>query len=494
MELLFVASEVAPWSKTGGLADVAASLPAALAGRGHRVRVVTPRYGGIDPLRHRLERMDVTLAAGRERCGLWRRPGGRGVPEVYFLEHDLLYGFRSGIYGESGRDHPDNPRRFAFLARAALDLPRALGWRAQVVHLNDWQTALAAWLLRGEHGSDPFLAGARSVFTIHNLAYQGLFPKGWMAELGLPWEIFRWDHGVEFHDQLNFMKAGLVFADALTTVSPTYAREILTVEGGYGLDTVLRRRQADLVGILNGIDVEEWDPATDPHLPDHFQRRDLRGKARVKAALQRELGLPVNPRVPLLAFVGRLTAQKGVDLLAGALPALLAGDVQLAFLGSGDPGPERLLADVARGHPHRLAARIGFDEGLAHRIEGGADVFLMPSRFEPCGLNQMYSLRYGTPPVVRSVGGLADTVEDYRGGGRGTGFCFQELAPEALLAAVRRALEAWRDPRAWRGIQERGMAEDFSWGRSAERYEALYGALAGDPPAPRRREGSGASR
>src|SRR5512135_2646836 len=267
MELLFVASEVAPWSKTGGLGDVAAALPAALARRGHRVRVVTPRHGGIEPGRAGLERLEVVLRAREERCGLWVHRGGPGRPEVFFLEHEQLFGSRRGLYGEGGRDHPDNPRRFAFLSRAALDLPRALSWRPEVVHLNDWQTALAAWMLRGEHGSDPFLAGARSVFTIHNLAYQGIFPKGWMPELGLPWEIFRFDGGVEFHDQLNVMKAGLVFADALTTVSPTYAREVLTVEGGYGLDTVLRRREADLQGILNGIDVREWDPATDPHLP-----------------------------------------------------------------------------------------------------------------------------------------------------------------------------------------------------------------------------------
>jgi len=487
MELLFVASEVAPWSKTGGLGDVAAALPAALARRGHRVRVVTPRHGGIDPGRAGLARLEVTLRARDERCGLWVHAGGPGRPEVFFLEHEQLFGSRRGLYGEGGRDHPDNPRRFAFLSRAALDLPRALGWRPEVVHLNDWQAALAAWMLRGEHGTDPFLAGARSVFTIHNLAYQGIFPKGWMPELGLPWEIFRFDRGVEFHDQLNVMKAGLVFADALTTVSPTYAREILTVEGGYGLDTVLRRREADLQGILNGIDVREWDPATDPNLPSHFRRGDLRGKARVKRALQRELGLPEDAAVPLLAFVGRLAPQKGVDLLEGALPALLDGGAQLALLGSGDPGPEARLAAASRERPDRLAVRLGFDEGLAHRIEAGADVFLMPSRFEPCGLNQMYSLRYGTPPVVRAVGGLADTVEDWDGGRRGTGFLFQELTPGALLAATGRATAAWRDRRAWRGIQSRGMAIDFSWERSAERYEALYRSLAAGAGASSRR-------
>jgi starch synthase len=489
MDVLFVSSEVAPYSKTGGLGDVAASLPAALAARGHRVAVVTPRYGSVDPARHGLERTPVALEARGERCGLWARRGGRGRPDVYLLEHDLFYGFRRAPYGDASGDFPDNPRRFAFLARAALDLPRALSFRPDVVHLNDWQSALGAWFLRAEHAGDPWLSGARSVFTVHNLAYQGMYPKAWMDELGLPWSIFRFDEGVEFHDQLNFMKAGLVFADALTTVSPNYAREILTVEGGYGLDTVLRRRADDLHGILNGIDEWEWDPARDPHLPAHFDRRDLRGKARVKAALQAELGLPVKPHVPLVGMVGRLAHQKGVDLVARAMPALLRGDAQLALVGSGDRGYEDFFRDLSRARPDRVAAHVGFDEGVAHRIEAGADLFLMPSRFEPCGLNQMYSLRYGTPPVARAVGGLVDTVRDFDGWKGGTGFLFGPLDPVALAVATWRALDVWRDGRAWRGIQERGMAMDFSWDRSAERYEELYRSLV-----PRLRDGAAVSR
>jgi starch synthase len=479
LDVLFVSSEVAPWSKTGGLGDVAASLPGALAARGHRVTVVTPRYGGIDPRRQGLTRLSTVLSARGEQCGLWVKRGGNGTPEVYFLEHDLFYGFRRNPYGDGAGDYPDNPARFAFLSRAALELPRALGFRPQVVHLNDWQTALGTWFLRAEHGNDPWLAGARSVFTIHNLAYQGMFPKEVMDAVGLPWSIFRFERGVEFHDKLNFMKAGLSFADALTTVSPNYAREILSVEGGYGLDTVLRDRSADLFGILNGIDDREWDPSRDPHLSVHYDRRDLRGKARVKAALQAEMGLPVKAHVPLIGLVGRLADQKGVDLVASAMPALLRADVQFALLGSGQREYEDFFAWIARERPDRFAARIGFDEGLAHRIEAGADTFMMSSRFEPCGLNQMYSLRYGTPPVARAVGGLVDTVEDYDGWRSGTGFLFGPLDPGALVVATRRALEVWRDVRAWRGIQERGMAMDFSWGRSAERYEALYQGLAG---------------
>jgi len=480
MNVLFVSSEVAPFSKTGGLGDVAASLPAALAELGHRVVVVTPRYGSIDPARHGLEWLPLSLDARGERCGLWVRRGGPGSPEVYFLEHDLFYGFRRAPYGEGGVDYPDNPARFAFLARAALDLPRALGMRPEVVHFNDWQSALGPWFLRAEHGDDPWLEGSRSVYTIHNLAYQGMFAKEFMDGLGLPWSVFRLDGGLEFHDQLNFMKAGLSFADALTTVSPNYAREILTVEGGYGLDTVLRSRSGDLFGILNGIDEREWDPSRDPHLPARFDARDLRGKARVKAALQAELGLPVKSHVPLVGMVGRLADQKGMDLVAAALPALLRLDAQFVMLGSGQRDLQDFFSWVSGQRPDRFAARIGFDEGLAHRIEAGADTFLMPSRFEPCGLNQMYSLRYGTPPIARAVGGLADTVEDYDGWKRGTGFLFGPLDPGALVGAVQRALDVWRDVRAWRGIQARGMALDFSWGRSAERYEALFRGLAGN--------------
>ena len=474
MDLLFVSSELAPFAKTGGLGDVSAALPAALAARGHRVAVVAPRPGGVDPEAHGLSLLPAVLSSHGERCGLW---GRRGAPDVYLLEHPGYFGSRRGLYGDGRRDYPDNPRRFAFLSRMALQVPRALGFHPEVVHLNDWQTALAAWFLRSEHADDPWLRDARSVFTIHNLAYQGMFPKEVMVEVGLPWEIFRFDTGVEFHDQVNFMKAGLNFADVLTTVSPNYAREILTVEGGFGLDTVLGRRRHELHGILNGIDVREWDPSTDPHLPGRFDATDLAGKAACKAALQRELGLVEDPRVPLLGLVGRLASQKGVDLVGSALPGLAAAGAQLALLGRGERGYEELFARAAAADPRRVAARIGFDEGLAHRIEAGADLFLMPSRFEPCGLNQMYSLRYGTPPVVRAVGGLVDTVEDYDGAGRGTGFTFEPLEPEALLGALRRALAVFREPSAFRELQRRGMAVDFSWDRSAARYEALYRGL-----------------
>ena len=411
-----------------------------------------------------------------EATTVWWRTRGRLTH--YLVEHDRFFGSRRALYAEHGHEYGDNAERFAYLCRAGLEVPAAFGHQPAVLHLNDWQTALAAWLLRHEHAADPALARTRTVFTIHNLAYQGSYAKELLPALGLPWELFRPD-GVEFHDRLNLMKAGLAFADAITTVSPTYAREITTPEGGEGLDGILRARAGALTGILNGIDTAEWNPATDPHLRAHFDAHRLAGKAACKRALQEELGLPARPDVPLVALVGRLVDQKGIDLLLAALPELLRRELQVAVLGSGRLDWEEALRESARHHAHRLAVRIGFDEGLAHRIEAGADLFLMPSRFEPCGLNQLYSLRYGTVPVVRRVGGLADTVEDFDGWRTGTGFVFKDYDQRALVTAVRRALDLYRDRRAWHAMMRRGMALDHSWARSAGRYRELYRGLVG---------------
>ncbi len=475
MDILFVSSEVAPWSKTGGLGDVAGALPRALAGRGHGVTVVSPRYYGVD-VRQGFQPLHGAVRVRGEATTLWlTREGGVAY---YFVEHDRYFGSRRGLYGDAHGDYGDNAERFAYLARAALALPGALGVRPRIVHGNDWQAGLVPFLLRHEHRQDPALARARSVFTIHNLAYQGVFPKQALPALGLPWSAFRPD-ALEFYDHLSFMKAGLTSTDAITTVSPNYAREILTPEGGAQLDGVLRGRAADLTGILNGIDVDAWDPARDRHLPARYTADELGGKAACKEALQRELKLPVAADVPLVGMVGRLAEQKGIDLAAAVLPRLAGLDVQLAVLGSGERRLESLFVRASRDHPQKIATRIGFDEGLAHRIEAGADVFLMPSRFEPCGLNQMYSLRYGTVPVVRAVGGLEDTVEDYDGKDRGTGFKFKEYHPRALWGALLRALEAHRDRAAWVAMMRRGMAIDFSWDRSAEGYEAVYAKLLG---------------
>lgn len=489
MRILFVASEVAPWSKTGGLGDVAGALPRALRTRGHEVVVVTPRYGTIDPVARGLERLPHGLAAGGEGFALWCDRAAR----VYFVEHERFFGARRGLYHEHGHDYGDNAERFAFFTRAALAVPRAIGFAPEIVHANDWQTALSPWILRNEMQGESWAATARTVYTIHNIAYQGVFAKEELPKIRLPWSAFRYD-ALEFYDRLNFMKGGITFADAITTVSPTYAREIQTPEFGNGLDPLLRHRVGDLHGILNGVDVEEWDPSRDHFLPARYDADDLSGKRTCKETLQRDMGLPVRGDVPVIGMVGRLAEQKGIDLVAAALPQLLALDVQLAVLGSGQHSYEELFRRAARDRPDRVAARIGFDERLAHRIEAGADLFLMPSRFEPCGLNQMYSLRYGTVPVVRAVGGLQDTVEDYDGRDHGTGFKFVEYHPAAMMTAVRRALDVFRDAAAWRGIMQRGMALDFSWDASAAGYEVLFERLLGRLlEAPARREGASRS-
>ncbi len=478
MDVLFVSAEVAPFSKAGGLGDVAGALPRALAARGHRVVVFTPRHGAVDPGQHRLEPLPFPIEAGGEKAGLWVV---RGEAPVFFLEHERWFGHRRGIYSDPGHEYGDNAQRFAFFTRAALALPGLIGFAPRIVHLHDWHTALGAWLLRHEAEALPWAGAARSLFTVHNLAHQGVFPKELLPAVGLPWSAFRYQ-ALEFHDRLNFLKGGLSCADALTTVSPTYAREILGPEAGEGLDETLRHRARDLTGILNGIDTREWDPEHDRWLKARFSRRRLAGKARCKAALQEELGLPVRPEAPLVAMVGRLVDQKGVDIVLAALPELLGLEVQLAVLGTGRPDYERALEHQAALRPDRIRVRTRFDEGLAHRMEAGADLFLMPSRFEPCGLNQMYSLRYGTVPVVREVGGLADTVEDYDGKSRGTGFRFREYGPRPLLTALRRALDVFRDRAAWRGLQQRGMAQDNSWEASAARYESLYEQVLERPP------------
>ena len=474
MRILFVASEVTPFSKTGGLGDVCGALPAALAARGHDLAVVTPRYGTVDRAGHGLEPLGVAVHAGGESAALL--VGRVGKARAYLVDHERFFGSRASLYGEHGRDYPDNAQRFAFLCRAALEVPAAVGFEPDVVHLHDWQTALAAWMIRHEHAERAWARRARVVYTIHNLAYQGLFPKAVMPALGLPWDVFRYD-SMEFYDQLDFMKAGIVYADAVTTVSPNYAREILTPEHGCGLDAVLRHRARSVTGILNGIDDAAWDPSRDPHLVATYSASDLSGKALCKAALQAELGLAQRAGVPLVAMVGRLAEQKGIDLVAAALPQILGAEAQLAVLGSGRRDYEEMFGTAARAHPGRVAARLGFDEALAHRIEAGADLFLMPSRFEPCGLNQMYSLRYGTVPVVRAVGGLEDSVEDFDGFRSGTGFKFREYHPAAMMTALRRALDVFRDARAWRGLVARAMAEDNSWRRSAELYERLFEAV-----------------
>ncbi len=473
MRILFLSSEVAPFSKTGGLGDVAKALPAALARLGHEVRVVTPLYAAV---RGDLVPTDVTLRLrfpfGVESARLaLARPGPRH--EVWFIDHPGYYQ-RPAIYGTAWDEH----RRFGFFSVAALQAAQRMGFAPDVIHLNDWQCGLAAVALRG--GFAPTSLGtARSVFTIHNLAYQGNFPKAVMDDLGLPWALFH-AGGLEFYDTVNFMKAGITSADALTTVSPRYAQEIQTQEYGCMLEGVLQSRADRLTGILNGIDDEEWDPAKDPLLPARYDASDFAGKAVCKAELRRRFGFLEPERLssrPLFGLVSRLTAQKGIDLVLAAVPWMLSrAAAEFVFLGRGDEGYEKGFLALAAQFPGRVGVRIGFDSALSHLVEAGADFFLMPSRYEPCGLNQMYSLRYGTVPIVRATGGLDDTVTD-AALPDGDGLKLQHFAPEALAWALQRALEVWVRPDVLEGLRRRGMAKDFSWRVSAARYEALYASL-----------------
>ena len=475
LKVLFVASEVAPFRKTGGLADVAGALPKALRRRGIDVRVVMPLYAGmpwadLEPLDGML---DVPMYYGGARAGvrMGRLPGS-DVP-IYFIEYNRLFD-RPYLYGPPGQAYSDNLERFALFSRASLQLCNSLGFIPDVVHANDWQTALVPAYINTVEWARP-LHGAATVYTIHNLAYQGNFEPGAMFITGLGAEHFR-PGEFEHLGDVNLMKAAIVHATMLSTVSPTYAAEIQTGPLGCGLDGVLASRRGDLRGILNGIDFEEWNPRIDRYLPRTFDADDLMGKAVCKDALQREVGLPARGDVPLYGVIGRLTSQKGFDVLARALDHLLDWDLQVVLLGAGDPDAERFFAALAYQRGDKFRAYIGFDDALAHRIEAGCDFFLMPSRFEPCGLNQLYSLRYGTLPIVRNTGGLHDTVVNYdERTASGTGFVFDDLTPEGLANTIGWAQSTYFDrPSHVERMRRFAMAQDFSWERAAAEYEQLY--------------------
>jgi len=453
MRVLFVTPECTPLAKAGGLGDVSAALPPALRALGLEVDVLLPGYAQV------LRQIgDATEVARFSELGLDCRVLKSN--ELLVLECAPLYQ-REGIYQDpGGQDWPDNALRFGLLSKVAARLDAGY----DVVHCNDWPAALM-----------PVFSQKPSLLTVHNLAFQGNFERSWLARLGLPAESFSM-HQLEFHGRVSFLKGGLVHAGAINTVSPTYAREIQTGEFGCGLDGLLRERHAVLSGILNGIDTDAWNPASDPHLAQPYDASSLDRKASNKRALQRRLNLESSDEL-LIGLVGRLTHQKGIDLVAAAAHELAALPAQLAVLGQGERSLEGALAAAAARHPGRIALATGFDEELAHLIEGGADIFLMPSRFEPCGLNQMYSQRYGTPPVARATGGLVDTIADGE-----TGFLFERAESSALAAAVRRAAAVWREPARWREVQRAGMGRDFSWRAAARQYAQLYSRLATERP------------
>jgi len=486
MQIAMVASEVAPFSKEGGLADVLGSLPAALAELGEDVVIFSPLYRGV---REQAEQVGQPLECVEN--GAFRVPigdasvGGNAwracLPgtevTVYFLENDRYYD-REGYYTSNGHtDYQDNSERFIFLSRGALELCKALELKPDILHSHDWHTGLVPIYVRYTYAID--FPETATVFTVHNLAYQGLFWHWDMQLAGLPWNLFNWKM-LEYYGNLSFLKAGLVGADVLTTVSKTYAREIQTEQYGCGMDGVLRERSDDLYGIVNGIDTSEWNPASDPAIAANYSAEDLSGKAECKRALQRGFELPERRDVPLIGMVCRLVDQKGLDLLADALPRLIEMDLQLVVLGQGEPHYHELLQGAQEQNPGQMGVRLGYDNKAAHRIEAGSDMFLMPSKFEPCGLNQLYSLRYGTVPVVRATGGLADTVNDYTEDalkdGRATGFVFRQYSPDALTAAVDRAVDVYADGENWRRLMLNGMAQDWSWERSAREYQDIYRA------------------
>lgn len=462
-----------PFSKTGGLADVLGALPQAIARRGWDVTLVVPRYRGTDAGTLN-DRIAVTLGGYQTDVDVYHVDLGDGA-RAWLLDEPALYG-RDALYGSGGSDYADNARRFGLLARAALELAIRGGTAPRVVHAHDWQAGLVPVYLDTLYRTHPLLERTATVFTIHNMAFQGLFEPDWLPRLDLPWSLLSVDE-MEFYGRISFLKGGINHADVITTVSTRYAREIQTPEFGFGFDGILRARADRLVGVLNGIDTMQWNPATDVHLPAPFSRDDLAGKRAAKAAVLARFSLPAADASfdrPLVGMISRMVDQKGLDLIAALGDELVETGAAFVILGTGDERYENFWRGMAARHPGTIAAVVGFDEGLAHLIEAGADIFLMPSRFEPCGLNQLYSLRYGTVPVVRRTGGLADTVRDEREGAKSNGFVFEEYSPAALLDTLKRAIGVYQNKKRWLRLQRAGMALDHSWDRSAREYVKIY--------------------
>lgn len=483
-KILFITSELYPLIKTGGLADVSASLPVALMAEGFDVRILLPGYSKVLAQLPRSRKLALisNVSAYFPDCILRGARAPLNDVPLLLLDCPALYRQENGPYQDSdGKDLPYNHLRFGMLgyAGALLAGPDSpLTWRPDIVHCNDWQSGLAPAHLK-------FMPGAtvKSVATIHNLAFQGIFPPETLPWLSLPPQSFQLN-GVEYYGSVSFLKAALFYADRITTVSPTYAKEIQQEPLGMGLQGLLATRRADLTGILNGIDEHEWNPATDPHIAAHYDHNDLTNKRVNKRALQQRMGLTIDADVPLLGVVSRLTHQKGIDMMVEILPQLMAHNCQLAILGSGEAASEKTLLQFAQEYPGKIAVKIGFDESLSHLITAGIDMFLMPSRFEPCGLNQMYSQRYGSPPIVSATGGLADTVTDCNesnlANGSASGIVLPALTAQGLHEAIERALAYFKQPAVWRKLQLTGMARDFSWKSSAESYAELYQSLLHD--------------
>jgi starch synthase len=476
MQIVFVASEAVPFVKTGGLADVVGALPREILKLGHEVSVYLPLYAAVrlhleGELEYAIRSITIPFPHGNRFAGIVDG-GVRDGVKFYFVDCPEFFD-RQGLYGNNGDSYGDNAERFGLFCRAVLEASKTLGV-PDVFHLHDWQAALIPVLLRTVYSADPVLKKCSTVLTIHNAGYQGWFPPSTTDQLLLPWEIFTYDK-LEHYNTFDFLKGGVVYADMLTTVSRKYAEEIQTAEFGNGLDGALRQRSADLRGILNGVDYTEWDPATDGSLAAHYDALNLSGKRDCRKDLLHAFGLTLPDETPVIGICSRFASQKGFDLLEQVAGRLAERELAVVALGTGEPYYEKFFRDFAFANAGRFSVQIRYDDAMAHKIEAGADIFLMPSRFEPCGLNQIYSLKYGTVPVVRATGGLEDTVEEWNPAQKsGTGFKFERYEAQALLDAVDRALTAFYDKQQWSRLMENGMAQDFSWGKPAQEYAAVY--------------------
>ena len=475
LNILMIASEAAPFAKTGGLGDVLGSLPAALANLGHRVVLVLPWYRSVQSVtgRLRLSRRKIFVPFDGQMLQVGFRSLDQNGVRILFLDVPNYYD-RPALYGEQGEDYPDNAERFGLLSRATLELVRHIGFVPDLIHAHDWQAGLVPVYLRQQLWADPFFANSATLFTIHNLGYHGDFPPETLRQLGLDSTLNGFD-GLEFHGRISLLKGGIRFADRVSTVSPTYCREIQTEDFGMGLDGLLRARREELHGILNGIDLKLWDPSSDPSLAVPYSAESLAGKQLCKEALQREYGLPVGVETPLLAMIARLDPQKGIDLVLEAFDSIMQRGVQLVLLGSGRPDYEQRLSAAARFFPEQARILLRFDDRLSRKIYAASDLFLMPSRYEPCGLGQLIALRYGSIPLVHATGGLVDTICDpQQDETRANGFSFETLSSRELLATLDRALRAWRHKSEWQALVQKAMSQDFSWDKAARDYVDLY--------------------
>jgi starch synthase len=483
LKILIVTPEAVPFAKTGGLADVTGSLSGALSKLGHQVKVILPKYKMVDESAFNLQEVNVNfleipLGEKKEKIKLKSCQLPDSKVEYLFVANDKYYR-RDELYKDktTGFDYEDNDERFILFTRGVLEVLKALNWRPDIIHANDWQSALIPAYLKTLYAGDPFFAKTATVFTIHNLAYQGNFPKDSFAKIGVARELFYPTSPFEFWGNVNFLKVGISYADLVSTVSERYAVEIQSSsEFGFGLEGVLRTRNADLYGIVNGVDYQEWSPEKDKFIPCRYSREDLSGKKKNKRTLLEKCNLATNrENVPLIGIISRLADQKGFDILTQISDQLLSLDLQMIILGTGEEKYHQLFQKMAKKYPEKISVNLRFDDPLAHLIEAGADMFLMPSRYEPCGLNQLYSLKYGTAPIVRETGGLADTIQDYDPDtGEGTGFVFKNYDSDELLDAIKKALRVYQDKEAWTKLMKNGMQKDFSWEASAKKYEDLY--------------------